>query len=110
MQRNHAHITTYVFKADAALESATSSITRTSSSGGSSQAAPANKEKIAAERERIQTKLDVAAALAYLGQGIYEKAAKSFIKVGPIKGLEHWATKVSSISFKHCLWEYGRLT
>ena len=50
-----------------------------------------------AEREKVQTKLDAAAALANLGQGAYDKAAKYFLKLGPIKGLEHWASTVSCI-------------
>ncbi|KAJ3478810.1 hypothetical protein NLI96_g9502 [Meripilus lineatus] len=94
-QRNYAHITTYVFKADAALESSTT-IGRTASSGA--QSAPPSREKIAAEREKVQTKLDAAAALANLGQGAYDKAAKYFLKLGPIKGLEHWASTIVSPS------------
>ncbi|KAI0772937.1 G protein pathway suppressor 1 [Trametes elegans] len=92
-QRNYSHIATYVFKAEAALESA--SITRgptgPEAPAGSAQA---NKEKRNAEREKVQTKLDVATALSHLGQGNYEKAATTFLKVGPAKALEEWTGKL----------------
>lgn len=42
-------------------------------------------------RERTQSKLDLATALAHLGQSNYEKAARGFLKVKNIKSLDHWA-------------------
>ncbi|CAL1709729.1 unnamed protein product [Somion occarium] len=97
-QRNYAHIATYVFKADGALENAAA---RSNAAPNAAQAATlppdaqqVAKAKAAAERERVQTKLDVATALSHLAQGAYEKAAQSFLKAGPIKNLEEWATKI----------------
>ena len=45
----------------------------------------------------MQCQLDVAAGLAYLGQGNYEKAAQSFLKVGPLKCLSEWSGKVRPV-------------
>ncbi|KAI0795680.1 26S proteasome subunit RPN7-domain-containing protein [Abortiporus biennis] len=98
-QRNYAHITTYVFKADAALEAAAGGAARNAPSGPTATAqataaATAAKEKFAADKEKVQTKLDIATAISHLGQGAYEKAANSFLKAGPVKGLEDWATQI----------------
>lgn len=97
-QRNYSHVPTYVFKADGALDS---SAARSNVQPNAAQAAqlPPDaiqiaKQKAAAERERVQTKLDVASGLSNLGQGSYEKAAQYFLKAGPIKNLEDWASKV----------------
>ncbi|KAH9854527.1 G protein pathway suppressor 1 [Lenzites betulinus] len=92
-QCNYSHIATYVFKAEAALDSASTVRTNTGpeAPAGSAQA---SKEKRTAERERVQTKLDVAAALSHLGQGSYEKAAHTFLKAGPVKGLDEWSGKI----------------
>ncbi|KAL5478528.1 hypothetical protein ACEPAI_2712 [Sanghuangporus weigelae] len=96
-QRNYAHINTYVFKADAALDVAANS--GTAGSSGSSQPSGAtqlHKKPTApsAEREKVQTKLDVATAIAYLGQGNYERAAVCFLKLGVPKALEDWNGKI----------------
>lgn len=94
--RNYNHIATYIYKAEAALDaSAAAPPPRTAA-----QQQPRDKERIAAERERVQCRLDVAAGLAYLGQGNYEKAAQSFLKVGPIKSLTEWSGKVC-----HSMWD-----
>ncbi|KAI0074359.1 PCI-domain-containing protein [Panus rudis PR-1116 ss-1] len=97
-QRNYSHVSTYLFKAEAALEALVSSRSGNNSSAASQQQPPAAvqaaKEKFAAEKEKTQTKLDVATALSQMGQQAYEKAANSFLKAGPIKGLEDWASKI----------------
>ena len=94
-QRSYSHISTYVFKAEAALDSATSvrqaAQQQPEAPAGSAQA---TRERRSAERERVQSKLDVATAISYLGQSNYEKAAQAFLKVGPIKGLEEWSGKL----------------
>ena len=94
-QRSYPHIGTYVFKAEAALDSATSvrqaAHQAPEAPAGSAQA---TRERRSAERERVQSKLDVATAISYLGQSNYEKAAQEFLKVGPPKGLEDWFGKV----------------
>ncbi|KAI9056495.1 G protein pathway suppressor 1 [Trametes sanguinea] len=92
-QRNYSHIATYVFKAEAALDSA-SMVRGQSGPEAPAGAAQANKEKKNAERLRVQTKLDVATGLSHLGQSNYEKAAQTFLKAGPVKSLEDWAGKL----------------
>jgi len=92
--RNYAHMSTYVFKADAALD-ATSSAARAPGPGPTAPASAAtSKDKGALEREKVQSKLDVSIALSYLGQGNYEKAAQAFLKVGPVKSLGDWAGRL----------------
>lgn len=68
---------------------------RTANQGPTATAAPPNKEKIAAEREKVQSKLDLASALSFLGQGSYDKAAQHFLRIASIKSLENWSTTVS---------------
>ncbi len=53
------------------------------------------KPAASAEREKVQTKLELATALSYLGQASYEKAATAFINIGQPKGLGDWNGKVS---------------
>jgi len=103
-QRNYSHLTTYVFKADAALDSAASAAASSSNNGGdlamATTAAGAAKKKgtlgsgSSAERDTYQSKLDLASALSYLGQANYEKAAQCFLKLGPAKDLGDWVGKV----------------
>ncbi|KAF8523719.1 G protein pathway suppressor 1 [Hysterangium stoloniferum] len=75
-QRNYAHIATYIFKAEAALEAA-----------GSKNDQP--KTGIA-NRDSIQTKIEFATALGHFGQSNYERAAYLFLNLGPAKGLGDW--------------------
>ncbi|KAI5121928.1 hypothetical protein M0805_000257 [Coniferiporia weirii] len=99
-QCNYSHISTYVFKADAALETAAATANSgASGSGGPAQAAQLHKKAApSAEREKVQIKLDVATALAFLGQANYEKAAVTFLKLGPPKGLDDWNGKIITAS------------
>jgi hypothetical protein len=89
-QRNYAHIPTYVFRADAALDAASASATKELSSTSSTTQHKQRPE----EREKIQYKLEFATGLAHLGQGNYEKAALSFLKLGPPSKLSNWIGKV----------------
>ncbi|KAM5536787.1 hypothetical protein V8D89_009505 [Ganoderma adspersum] len=94
-QRSYSHIGTYVFKAEAALDSATSVRQAAQQQPEApAGAAQATRERRSAERERVQTKLDVATAISYLGQSNYEKAAQAFLKVGALKGLEEWSGRL----------------
>ncbi|KZT26058.1 G protein pathway suppressor 1 [Neolentinus lepideus HHB14362 ss-1] len=86
-QRNYSHIPTYIFKSDAALDQSTSV-------PENSKAPVGTKAKASAERERYQTKLDFAMALSQLGQGLYDKAAHSFLKLGPSAKFDDWAGKL----------------
>ncbi|PCH37462.1 PCI-domain-containing protein [Wolfiporia cocos MD-104 SS10] len=91
--RNYPHISTYVFKADTALDASTSAARANANAAGPTApagAASAARDKVNAERDRVQSKLDLAVALSHLGQGQYEKAATAFLKVGPIKHIEDW--------------------
>lgn len=104
LQGNYSHISTYVFKADTALDAASNaaSTTATPAVPGS---APAKKTQ---ERAKWQTKLDFASALAHLGQGNYEKAANLFLKLGSVKELGEWVGKVSMRPFPAYLCPFHR--
>lgn len=99
-QGNYTHIPTYVFKADAALDAASASSTKSEKealSGSTAQKKTiANKQQ--AERERVQSKLDFATALSHLGQGNYERAATTFLKLGAAEQLGDWTGTVRSHS------------
>lgn len=75
-QRNYSHMSTYVFKADSALDAANP---------------PSASKKPTPERERAQTQLDLCTGLSQLGQTHYEKAAYALLKLGPPKHLGEWA-------------------
>lgn len=109
-QRNYTHIPTYVFKADAALDAASASAAKSekdaaAAANGASAApqklvttgtaGPALKKTISAEREKVQSKLDFASALSHLGQGNFEKAATTFLRLGSADQLGDWIGKVS---------------
>ncbi|TRM67147.1 G protein pathway suppressor 1 [Schizophyllum amplum] len=86
-QRNYTHLPTYVFKAETALDAAVAQ----EKSASSNPTAPAGaSKKGSADRDRIQSKLDFAQALANLGQGYYDKAAFHFLRIGPSKDLDDW--------------------
>ncbi|KXN81035.1 COP9 signalosome complex subunit 1 [Leucoagaricus sp. SymC.cos] len=103
-QRNYGHLSTYVFKAEAALDATAvaavnaggSGTTPTSTVGPSAAGASgANvKKKTPTEREIVQSRLELASALSYLGQGSYEKAAQSFLRIGSAKELGDWIGKL----------------
>ncbi len=101
-QRSYSHIGTYVFKAEAALDSATS-VRPPTGPEAPAGAAQASRDKRNAEREKVQSKLDLATAISHLGQMSYEKAAQAFLKVGPPKGLEDWLGKVRSVILVPCV-------
>jgi COP9 signalosome complex subunit 1 len=95
-QRNYAHISSYIFKAEGALEAASAAAaSSTASASGGNSAAPAPKRS--AERDQVQPKLNFAMALSHLGQANYEKAAHFFLKVGPSDSLGDWIGKASEI-------------
>lgn len=54
-------------------------------------------KKKSAERENVQSKLDLATALSHLGQANYEKAAYHLLRIGPAKELGDWVGKVSDL-------------
>ncbi|KAF8893072.1 26S proteasome subunit RPN7-domain-containing protein [Infundibulicybe gibba] len=93
-QKNYSHLPTYVFKADAALDAATA----TSNPNNAPSAIPTvtTGKKKSVEREGVQSKLDFATALSFLGQANYEKAARTFLRLGPAKELGNWIGKMVS--------------
>lgn len=101
--RNFTLITSYVYKAEPALD-ATSTMLRNSNQGPTATAAPPGREKIAAEREKVQSKLDLSTALAYMAHGTYDKAAAYLLKIGSIKSLGHWIGTVRSFHFSTTAW------
>lgn len=91
-QQNYSHISTYIFKAEAALDAIPAQ--QAAPQGAATSATPAAAPKKSAEREKVQTKLDFCSALAALGVSNYEKAASGFLRLG-YKGLDDWFGKVS---------------
>lgn len=89
LQRNYSHISTYVFKADAALDGAIAP----PNGGNNNQSATSNNKKTP-ERIKWQSKLDLASALSQLGQGNYDKAANSFLNLGSLADLGDWIGKL----------------
>lgn len=90
-QRNYMHISSYVYKADGALESAAGAAAAGAAESGVTQ--PSTK-KPSPERDQVQSKLDFAMALSHLGAGHYEKAASLFLRLGPPEQLGDWIGKV----------------
>jgi COP9 signalosome complex subunit 1 len=86
-QQNYAHVSTYVFKAEAALDIPQAGAEKEKEKEKKKTGSTANPE-----REKIQSKLDLALGLSMLGQSNYERAAWSFLKVG--KNLDDWIGKV----------------
>ncbi|KAH0578571.1 hypothetical protein H2248_003718 [Termitomyces sp. 'cryptogamus'] len=100
-QRHYSHISTYVFKAEAALEAAQNSSNTGNGGNGDSTGVPTpsvttGKKKSSLERQQVQSKLELATALSHLGQASYEKAAQSFLRIGPAKELGDWIGTVVS--------------
>ncbi|KAF8153316.1 26S proteasome subunit RPN7-domain-containing protein [Crassisporium funariophilum] len=100
-QRNYSHLTTYVYKADAALDAATAAVNAASAVPTAVGVAPTptvtsglKTKKKSIERDNVQAKLDLATALSHLGQANYEKAASVFLKIGPAKDLGDWVGKL----------------
>ncbi|CCA73886.1 related to COP9 signalosome complex subunit 1 [Serendipita indica DSM 11827] len=82
-EQNYPHVSTYVFKAEAALEA-------------SGSASDKKKGTSNPEREKVEAKLNLAMALSLLGQSNYDAAAWAFMKIG--KNLDGWEHKVASPS------------
>lgn len=101
-QRNYSHLPTYVFKAEAALDAATAAASSSNNAAGGAASAPVpmvttGAKKKSAEREHVQSKLDLATALSHLGQSNYEKAAQYLLRIGSAKELGDWVGKVSGV-------------
>ncbi|KAG8922261.1 hypothetical protein FRC01_014268 [Tulasnella sp. 417] len=80
-QQNYAHLSTYIYKAETALDA--SQPAKNSKAGGAA-ASP--------ERTKIQAKLEFASAMAEMGAGRYDKAAYAFLKMK--NDLGDWNGKV----------------
>lgn len=86
-QLNYPQIYSYVFKAESALESA-------AASGGSGIAGAGGAGKTDVEYEKARSKLQLASGLAQLGQGNFQKAAWTFLKLE--KKVDEWLGTVST--------------
>ncbi|KIM57683.1 hypothetical protein SCLCIDRAFT_16897 [Scleroderma citrinum Foug A] len=99
-QRNYAHIPSYVYKAEGALESVAATAVATAQGNNATAITPTQTQqqpfraKPTSEREQVQTKLDFALALSHLGTGAYDKAATAFLKLGPADQLGDWIGKL----------------
>ncbi|KIK22558.1 hypothetical protein PISMIDRAFT_102310 [Pisolithus microcarpus 441] len=91
-QRNYAHIPSYVYKAEGALESLT--IGGAVASAAAPSSASASQGRKPTDRDQIQTKLEFVLALSHLGTGAYDKAATAFLKLGPPEQLGDWIGKL----------------
>lgn len=89
-QRNYSHISTYVYKAEAALEAA-----KEEKDPLVDASRPPTTSKRTDERKKIQTKLNFASGLSHLCQGSFAKAASHFLHMGPPILLGDWLGKVS---------------
>ncbi|KAJ1301192.1 hypothetical protein OPQ81_003602 [Rhizoctonia solani] len=79
-QLNFAQIYSYVFKAESALESA--------STGAAGPTSGKGADKPDVEYERARSKLQLASGIAQLGQGNFQKAAWTFLKLE--KNVDDW--------------------
>jgi len=66
---------------------------------------PTTKKK-STEIVNVQSKLDMATALSHLASTSHERAAISFLKIGPPKDLGEWIGKVGFSSYKIALLKY----
>lgn len=96
---DYAHISNYIYKAEAALAPADQSKEAKKApipAAGSAAAAAAAASANNSDRDRAHAKLDLANGISFLGQGSYSKAAFSFSKLTG-KALEDWYGSVSSL-------------
>jgi COP9 signalosome complex subunit 1 len=94
-----------VYKAESALDALAVSLAKDKDKDAAAaltapvgSAAAGKKAPGAAERERVQSKLDFANGLSRLGQGHYERAAQAFLKVGSVESLGDW---VDTVGIRH---------
>ncbi|KAG6895799.1 hypothetical protein C0992_012463 [Termitomyces sp. T32_za158] len=100
-QRHYSHIPTYIFKAEAALDATQNSANASNGGNGGNggvhtPSVTTGKKKSSLERQQVQSKLELATAISHLGQANYEKAAQSFLRIGPTKELGDWIGTVVS--------------
>ncbi|KAL0066287.1 hypothetical protein AAF712_006718 [Marasmius tenuissimus] len=94
-QRNYAHLPTYIFKAESALEGATSALNASKDKEPAGAAAGSSKKALAniPDIDVLRSKLDFANGLSQLSQGNYERAAYFFLR---LSGLGDWFGKLVS--------------
>ncbi len=97
-QRNYGHLPTYVFKAEAALDAATAAASASANKDAPTPMVSTGAKKSSPERDRVQSKLDLATALSYLGQDNYEKASYNLLRLGSTKDLGEWIGRLVSPS------------
>ncbi|KAK0460584.1 26S proteasome subunit RPN7-domain-containing protein [Desarmillaria tabescens] len=97
-QRNYGHLPTYVFKAEAALDAATAAASASANKDAPTPMVSTGAKKSSPERDRVQSKLDFATALSYLGQDNYEKASYNLLRLGSTKDLGEWIGRLVSPS------------
>lgn len=101
-QRNFAHIPTYTFKAESALEAIASSASNSQSQSATAIGASGTTGGTSSSRKSEQhissnAKLTLATALSLLAQGNYQKAANKFLSLPPNPSmLSPWAGNVIS--------------
>lgn len=88
-QQNYAHLSTYIYKAETALDASQGAAGAGGASGRKASTSAPNPD-----RSRVQTQLEFAGAMAEMGAGRYDKAAYAFLKMK--RDLGDWAGKVCS--------------
>jgi COP9 signalosome complex subunit 1 len=86
-QNNYAQISTFVFKAESALDMPGPGASKDAKKPAAGSTAAPN-----AEREKIQTKLELCSALSNMAQGHYDSAAYGFLKLK--RDLGDWQNKL----------------
>ncbi|ESK91190.1 cop9 signalosome complex subunit 1 [Moniliophthora roreri MCA 2997] len=101
-QRNYAHLPTYIFKAESALEGATAALQSAKDKESAATGTATNKKSTATlpDIDVLRSKLDFANGLAHLYSGSYERAAYFFLRLnsgtGSSGGLGDWFGKLVS--------------
>ncbi|KAI0060391.1 hypothetical protein BV25DRAFT_1807315 [Artomyces pyxidatus] len=88
-QRNFAHIPTYIFKAESAVDSMSSSTQGSTSATATATATGSSAKKSEAMRA-VEAKLSLCSALSHLSNGNYSKAAQAFLAPSPPGALGSW--------------------
>ncbi|KAG9019372.1 hypothetical protein FRB90_003476 [Tulasnella sp. 427] len=84
-QQNYAHLSTYIYKAETALDASQPNKAAGKSTGGAAGAG-------SPDRAKVQAKLEFASAMSEMGAGRYDKAAYGFLKMK--NDLGDWNGKV----------------
>ncbi|KAK0447207.1 26S proteasome subunit RPN7-domain-containing protein [Armillaria borealis] len=92
------HVLDMCLSAEAALDAATAAASASANKDAPTPMVSTGAKKSSPERDRVQSKLDLATALSYLGQDNYEKASYNLLRLGSTKDLGEWIGRLVSPS------------